>query len=137
MNIGVPGADHHAVVVVEHEVSVQDIRPGLDREIETDERGAMGYCRGRETPSRIQTDVVVQEVDRAGHEAREQQGPQEPVLERDENRQREEVEADVLSEQRIDLTIWRLVEEPEDEVPPAGLAHGDEKARQRRRLKSR
>src|SRR5271167_4882038 len=92
----------------------------------------MGDCRGREAPRRIQSDVVVQEVNRTGHQGGKQQDPQKPVLDRDIDRQREEVEPDVLVEQRIVPAVWRLIEEPEDEVPPFGLAHGDEQSEDER-----
>ena len=101
MNIGVAGADDNAVVVVEQEVAVQGVSPGLDREKEAEQRGAMGDGGGRNAPGRrIQTDVAVQEVNCAGDEAGQQKQPQQPILDRDIDRQREEVEADVLVEQR-------------------------------------
>ena len=93
----------------------------------------MGDRRGRDAPARrIETDVVVQEVDRASHEAGQHEHPQQPVLDRDVEGKREEVEADVLFEQRIAAAVGRLVEEPEDEVPPAALAHGDEQPEDQR-----
>ena len=46
MNIGVASADDNAVVVVEQEVAIQSVSPGLDREKEAEQRGAMGDCRG-------------------------------------------------------------------------------------------
>ena len=150
MNVGIAGADDDPVVVVEQEVTVQRIRPGLHHEKEAEQRGAMGDGGGRNAPrGRILTDVAVREVNCAGHQAGQHKQPQQPVLDRDVDRQREEVEADVLVEQRIAPTVRRLVEEPEDQVPSAGLAEcdqefedncdsqDDETPDKRRRLKSR
>ena len=76
----------------------------------------------------VQIDFAVHEVHRAGHEGAQQQDQQHPVLERDVDRQREQVEADVLAEQRIVLAVRHLVDEPEDQVPLAGLAHRDQQS---------
>src|SRR5271157_2498051 len=87
----------------------------------------MSECGRRKTPGpSIETEVAVHEVNCAGDECSQQEDPQEPILERDVEGQREEVEADVLVEQRIVPAKRRLVDEPEDEVPPAALAHSDE-----------
>jgi hypothetical protein len=48
------------------------------------------------------------------------------------DRQREEIEADVLVEQRIVPAVRRLVDEPEDEIPLAHLANGDEQSEDER-----
>ena len=42
MDIGVAGADHDAVVVVQQQVAVQHVGPRLHREPETQQRRAMG-----------------------------------------------------------------------------------------------
>ena len=129
MNVGVSCADDDAVVVVEQEVAVQSVGPRLDHEEKAEQRGGMGDRRGRSAPGRrIEADVAVEEVDRAGHQTGEREQPEEPVLERDIDRQREEVEADVLAELRIVAAVWRLVKEPKDEVPAAGLARGDQQS---------
>ena len=84
MNVSVAGANDNAVVVVKQEVAVQHIGPGLNREIESEQRGAMRDCRGRNAPGgRIQTDVVVQEINCAGHQRSQQEDPQQQVLDRD------------------------------------------------------
>ena len=149
MNIGVAGADDDPVIVVEQEVAVQGVSPGLDHEKDPEQCGAVRNRGGRNAPGRrIETDIAVREVDQAGHDAGQQKQPQQPVLDRDIDRQREEIEADVLVEQRIIPAVRRLVDEPEDEVPPAGLAQSDQQSeddrhgqdeqtpRQRRRPKS-
>ena len=74
----------------------------------------------------------MKKVNRTGHQGGEQQDPQQPVLDRDVDRQRKEVEANVLVEQRVVPAVCRLVDEPEDEVPPAGLAHGDQQSEDER-----
>ena len=74
----------------------------------------------------------MKEVNRTGHQGGEQQDPQQPVLDRDVHRQRKEVEANVLVEQRVVPAVWRLVDEPEDQVPAAGLAHVDKQSEDER-----
>ena len=70
MDVGVAGADHDAVVVIEQEVAVQRISPRLHQEEEADERRAVGDRRGGEAPARrIEADVAVHEIDRAGRES--------------------------------------------------------------------
>ena len=129
MDIGVACPDHDAVVVVEQQVAVQRIGPGLHCEIETQQRGAMCDGGGRNAPGpSVQIDFAVHEVYRSGHEGAQDQDQQHPVLERDVDRQREEVEADVFAEQRIVLAVRHLVDEPEDQVPLTGLAHRDQQS---------
>ena len=129
MDIGVACPDHDAVVVVEQEVAVQRVGPGLHREIEPQQRGAMRDGGGRDAPGpRVRIDFAMHEVHRSGHEAAQEQDQQHPVLERDVDRKREEVEADVLVEQRIVLAVRHLVDEPEDQVPLTGLAHRDQQS---------
>jgi hypothetical protein len=87
MNVGIAGADNNVIVVVEQKITVQRVRPDFDREIETEQRGAMGDGRGRNAPrGRIQTDVVVQEINCAGHQRSQQEDPQQQVLDRDVDR---------------------------------------------------
>jgi hypothetical protein len=128
MNVGVACAHDDAVVAVEQEVAVQSVSPGLDREEGAEQRGAVGDGCGRDAPGlRIQLDVAVREIYCPSHERGQRKQPKEPVLDRDIDRQREEVEADVLVEQRIVSAVRRLVEEAEDKVPVSGLAPGDQK----------
>ena len=77
---------------------------------------------------RVQIDFAVRDVHRCGDESAQDQDRQHPVLERDVDRQREEVKANVLVKQRITLAVRHLVEIPEDQVPLTGLAHCDQQA---------
>ena len=52
MNVSVAGADNNAIVVVQQKITVQRVRPDFNRKIETEQRRAMGDCRGRKPASR-------------------------------------------------------------------------------------
>ena len=89
----------------------------------------MGDDGGRNAPGPpIQIDVAMHEVNRSGHQGAQEQDQQQPVLERDVDRQRKQVEADVVVEQRIVLAVRHLIDEPQDQVPLAGLAHRDQQS---------
>jgi hypothetical protein len=127
MDVGVAGPDHDAVVVVEQQVAVQHIRQRLHREIGAKQRRAVGEYRRREPPRlAVQIDLSVQHIDRTGDGGARQQDQHHPVLERAVDWQREQIESDVLAEQRIVLAVRNLVDEPQDQLPFADLRHGDQ-----------
>jgi hypothetical protein len=129
VDIGVACPDHDAIVIVEQQEAVQRIGPSLHREIETQQGGAMCDSGGRNVPrSAVQIDFAVHEIHRSGDESAQDQDHQHPVLERDVDRQREEVEANVPVKQRIILAVRHLVDEPEDQVPLTGLANRDQQS---------
>src|SRR5713101_4501783 len=74
----------------------------------------------------VEYDVAMRPIHRAGDESAPGERQQHPVLERDIGGKREEIEADVLAEKGIALSVWCLVDEPKDHVPVTGLAHGDQ-----------
>ena len=79
---------------------------------------------------RVELDVALHPIDSAGDGRAEEQQQQQPVLERDIGRQREEIEADVLAEHRIALAIGHLVEEAKHRVPVRDLDGGGQQAEQ-------
>ena len=83
----------------------------------------MGDGGGRQAARRpVELDVALHPIDRAGQDRAAEQDQQQPVLERDIGRQREEIEADVLAEDRIALAIGHLVKEAQRHVPVRELA---------------
>ena len=129
MEIGVAGADDDAVVAVEQQVAVEAVGPGLHREVEAEQRRGMGEDAARQ-PSRplVELDVAVRPIHDTGDCRAEDHEQQQPVLERDIGRQREEIEADVLAEHRIARAVGHLVEEAKHDVPVRELDEGGQQA---------
>src|SRR5262249_51927578 len=118
MNVGVARSNDHAVVAVEEEEAVETIGPGLHREEETQQSGAMRDGCGRHpSASLVEHDVAMRPIHRTGDESAPDERQQHPILDRDIGGKREEIEADVLAVERIALSVWRLVDEPKDHVP--------------------
>ena len=129
MEIGVAGADDDAVVAVEQQVAVEAVGPGLHREVEAEQRRGMGEHAARQPPRPlVELDVAVRPIHDTGDCRAEDHEQQQPVLERDIGRQREEIEADVLAEHRIARAVGHLVEEAKHDVPVRELDEGGQQA---------
>jgi hypothetical protein len=129
VNIGVACPDDDAVVVVEQQIAVQRIGPRPYRKKETEKSRAVGNGGGRNVPGpAVQMNSAEDQIHRSGRESTREQDQQHPGLDRNVDRQREEVETDVLVKLRIVLTVWHLVEEPKDRVPLTDLPHRDQQS---------
>jgi hypothetical protein len=86
----------------------------------------MGKHRPRDVPPPlVEIDVPVQPVHRPRSDSAEGDRDKEQVFEHDIGRQREEIEADVLAEDGLALAVGRLEDEAQENIPIAGLEHGD------------
>ena len=70
MEVGVAGADHDAVIVVEQQIAVEHVGPRLQREEETEQRRAVGDAAGETPAAAVEIDLAVHAIDRAGDERR-------------------------------------------------------------------
>ena len=133
MEIGVARADDDAVVAVEQQEAIERVGPGLDREVQAEQHRAVDEGGGRQAARRpVELDVALHPIDRAGQGGAEEQEQQQPVLERDIGRQREEIEADVLAEDRVALAIGHLVKEAKGHLPVRELDRSGQQAEQDR-----
>ncbi len=127
MDVGIPGADHDAVIVVKQQKAVECVGPGLQDEEHTEQRGTMSGGSGRESARRpLERDVAAYAVDHGCNDRTAKEQLQQPVLERKIGGQREQIEADVLAEDRIVLAVGHLMKEAQHQVPVGDLAGGDE-----------
>ena len=70
-------------------------------------------------------DVAVHPVDRSGEKRAQDKREQHPVFDEDIGRQYEEIETDVLVEERVVCTIGDVIEKLQDDAPIADLCRGN------------
>src|SRR5882672_6687259 len=131
MYIGVACAHNYAVVAVEQQIAVEAIGPSLHREEKADQRGAMSnHCRRYRSVVNVVFDLAVHPVDRSGEERAQNECEQHPVFDEDIGRQYEEIETDVLVEERVVCTIGDVIEKLQDDAPIADFDHSNQHSEQ-------
>src|SRR5437899_4922060 len=111
MYIGVACADDHAIVAIKQQITVKTVGPGLDDEEETEQRRAVSNCCRRHRSSMsVVFDVAVHPIDHSGEKRAQNECEQHPVLDEDICWQHEEIETDVLVEERVVCTIGDVIE---------------------------
>src|SRR5262249_22433907 len=117
-----------AVVAIEKIVAFEEVGERLDHEEETEKDRAVRDGGARNpAPARIEHDLAGGEIDERNQDRAQHDERDEPVLDRDQERQREKIEAEVVAEERIGLSVRHLLEEAEREAPAAdgGKRHED------------
>ncbi len=131
MYIGVACADDDAVVAIEQQVTVETVGPGLDDQQEPEQRRAVSNCcRRHRSPMNVVFDVAVHPVDRCGEKRAQNECEQHPVLDEDIGRQHEEIETDVLVEERVVCTIGDVIEKLQEDTPIAEFCRGNQQSEQ-------
>src|SRR5882724_9201236 len=131
MYIGVACAHNYAVVAVEQQIAVEAIGPSLHREEKADQRGAMSNHRRRHrSVMNVVFDVTMHPVDRSGKKRAQNECEQHPVFDEDIGRQYEEIETDILVEERIVCTIGDVIEKLQDDAPIAGFYRSNQHSEQ-------
>src|SRR3981189_3127171 len=77
-------------------------------------------------------DVAMQPVDRSGEKRAQNQCEQHPVFDEDIGRQYEEIETDVLVEERVVRTRGDVIENPQEDTPIADSYRGHQQSEQTR-----
>ena len=126
MNVGVACADHHSVVAVEQQVTVERVGACLHGKEHAEKyRAVRNRCR-RYRPSLGRVfDVVMNPIGQSGQQRAREQREQCPVLQGDIGGQREQIEANVVVEKRIVRAIGHVVEELQNDAPVADFVPGD------------
>src|SRR5258706_1865994 len=131
MYIGVTCAADDAVVAIEQQIAVETVGPGLDDEEETEQRRAVSNCCRRHRSSMaVVFDVAVHPIDHSGEKRAQNECEQHPVFDEDICRQYEEIETDVLVEERVICTIGDVIEKLQDDAPISDLCRGNQHSEQ-------
>src|SRR4029453_17101052 len=131
MHIGVTRADDDAVVAIEQQITVENVRPGLHDEEESEQRRAMrDSCLRHPSALNVVFYVAVHPIDRRNEKRAQNECEQHPVLDEDIGRQYEEIETDVLVEERIVCTIGNVIEKLQDGTPITHFSRGDQQSEQ-------
>src|ERR1700730_4376973 len=131
MYIGVTCADDNAVVTIAQQITVETVGPGLHHEEGTESpRAVSNCCRRHRSVMNVVFDVAMHPVDRSGEERAQSECEQHPVFDEDIGRQYEEIETDVLVEERVVCTIGDMIEKLQDDAPIADFYHGNQQREQ-------
>ena len=131
MHIGVTRADDDAVVAIEQQITVENVRPGLHDEEESKQRRAVSdCCRRHRSMMNVVFDVAVHPVDRRGEKRAQNECEQHPVFDEDIGRQHEEIETDVLVEERIVCAVGNVIEKLQDGAPITHFCRGNQQREQ-------
>src|SRR5262249_44838949 len=122
MNVRVCRSHDDPIVVIKQQEAVQPIGPSFHREKEPEQTRAVSDDEGKGRPVLDEGQHAIGPIDSAGHESTRDDDQQHPILERNVGGKREEIDADVLSEDWIALSVWRLVNEAQGYLPVAGFA---------------
>ena len=87
-------------------------------------------CRRHRSVMNVVFDVAVHPVDRSGEKRAQNECEQHPVLDEDIGRQYEEIETDVLVEERIVCAIGHVIEKLQDDAPIADFCRGNQQSEQ-------
>src|SRR6266404_5521916 len=131
MYIGITCTDDDAVVAIEQQITVETEGPGLDDEEQSEQRRAMGNCcrRHRSAMNGV-FDVAMHPIDRSGEKRAQNECEQHPVFDEDIGRQYEEIETDVLVEERVVCTVGDVIEKLQDDAPIADFCRGNQQREQ-------
>src|SRR5882762_5324297 len=131
MYIGVTRANDDAIVAIEQQITVESVGPGLHDEEETEQRRAVSNCcRRHRSTMNIVFDVAMHEVDRSGEKRAQNECEQHPVFDENIGREYEEIETDVLVEERVVCTIGDVIEKLQDDAPIADFCRGNQQREQ-------
>src|SRR5258708_11362089 len=131
MYIGVTRANDDAIVAIEQQITVESVGPGLHDEEETEQRRAVSNCcRRHRSMMNIVFDVAMHKVDRSGEKRAQNECEQHPVFDEDVGREHEEIETDVVVEERVVCTIGDVIEKLQDNAPIADCCRGNEASEQ-------
>src|SRR3978361_1465675 len=120
MYIGVTCADDNAVVTIEQQITVETVGPGLHDEEETEQRRAVSNCcRRHRSVMNVVFDVAMHAVDQCGEKRAQNECEQHPVFDEDIGRQYEEIETDVLVEERVVCALGDMIEKLQEDDPRA------------------
>src|SRR6266581_4477701 len=131
MYIGITCTDDDAIVAIQQQITVETVGPGLHDQEESEQRRAVSNCcRRHRAVMNVVFDVALHPIDNSGEKRAQNECEQHPVFDEDIGRQYEEIETDVLVEERVVRTIGDVIEKLQDDTPTADFCRGNQQSEQ-------
>ena len=132
VHVGVGGTKHDAVVAREEVISLERIvRCGHEQE-HSEQRGEVSGCPGAQVEP-LHVDFIARPVHPGCRHGGEEDEHERPIAHRPQGRHGEDVESEVVAEDRIDAPERSGVQPFEEDFPVAGLREPDHERQERRR----
>ena len=132
MHVGVGGTKHDAVVAREEVISIErKVCCGHEQE-HSEQRGEVSGCAGVQVKP-LHVDSTARQVHAGCRHGGEEDEHGRPIAHQPQGRQGEDVESEVVAEDRIDAAERSGVQPFEEDFPVAGLREPDHERDERRR----